>query len=97
MKILHIYFRYIVLVSGLNFSSLKDNCFAIQLFADWLCGLVGGHQQRNDVSKIVRLIVAGMYYVSKFLYEYYILHLYFIIRKVMVFEIYRKFFKWSFE
>lgn len=57
-----LYFRYIVLVSGLNFSSLKDNCFAIQLFADWLCGLVGGHQQRNDVSKIVRLIIAGVYH-----------------------------------
>ncbi|XP_077297697.1 DNA polymerase delta subunit 2 [Arctopsyche grandis] len=51
--------RFVVFASGLNFSSAKDNSFAIQLMAEWLCGLVGGRKQRGDVSKIVRLIIAG--------------------------------------
>ncbi|CAB3259773.1 unnamed protein product [Arctia plantaginis] len=51
--------RYIVLVSGLNASNTADNMFSMHLFLEWLAGLSGTSEYQEEVSKIVRVIVAG--------------------------------------
>lgn len=55
-----IYFcRYIVLMSGLNTSRTADHMFSMHLFMEWLSGLSGTSEYQEEVSKIVRVIVAG--------------------------------------
>ncbi|CAG9793807.1 unnamed protein product [Diatraea saccharalis] len=52
--------RYIVLLSGLNMASNKsDHLFSLHLLLEWLSGLSGTTEYQEEVSKIVRVIIAG--------------------------------------
>ncbi|KAJ0178358.1 hypothetical protein K1T71_006181 [Dendrolimus kikuchii] len=57
--------RYIVLVSGLNLGAKEaDHIFSLNLFLEWLSGLSGSSEYQEEVSKIVRVIVAGGVFTS---------------------------------
>lgn len=51
--------RYVVLMSGLNTSTSADHIFSMHLFLEWLAGLSGTSEYQEEISKIVRVIVAG--------------------------------------
>ncbi|RVE54187.1 hypothetical protein evm_001014 [Chilo suppressalis] len=52
--------RYVVLLSGLNMASTKvDHLFSLHLLLEWLSGLSGTSQYQEELSKIVRVIIAG--------------------------------------
>ncbi|XP_060802500.1 DNA polymerase delta subunit 2 [Amyelois transitella] len=52
--------RYIILVSGLNMASKKaDHMFSLHLLLEWLSGMTGTATYQGELSKIVRVIVAG--------------------------------------
>ncbi|GBP15405.1 DNA polymerase delta small subunit [Eumeta japonica] len=52
--------RYIVLISGLNMSSkVAEHWFSIDLFLEWLSGMSGNNYYQEQISKVVRVIVAG--------------------------------------
>lgn len=46
-------------MSGLNTSRTADHMFSMHLFMEWLSGLSGTSEYQEEVSKIVRVIVAG--------------------------------------
>lgn len=50
---------YIALVSGLELGSGKEDLFAQQLMIDLLTGHLGDEGQQEEISKVVRVIVAG--------------------------------------
>lgn len=54
-------FRLLVLVSGFDLVGSSDSVFPIELFIDWATGLIGNPA---DQSRIVRVIVAGMFSTS---------------------------------
>ncbi|XP_053606441.1 DNA polymerase delta subunit 2 [Plodia interpunctella] len=52
--------RYIVLVSGLNMASKEaDHLFSLHLLLEWVSGMSGTLTYQEELSKIVRVIVAG--------------------------------------
>lgn len=52
--------RYIVLMSGLNMASKSaDQILSLHLFLEWMSGLAGTSYYQEEVSKIVRVIIAG--------------------------------------
>ncbi|XP_068618471.1 DNA polymerase delta subunit 2 isoform X2 [Battus philenor] len=52
--------RYIILLSGLNMASkTADHLFSLNLFLEWLAGFCGTTQYQEEISNIVRIIVAG--------------------------------------
>ncbi|KAH9637149.1 hypothetical protein HF086_016171 [Spodoptera exigua] len=51
--------KYIVLISGLNTSKTAEHIFSLHLLMEWLSGLSGTSEYQEEVSKIVRVIVAG--------------------------------------
>lgn len=52
--------RYVALVSGLNVGGAQQNPLAVQLFADYLAGLVGSSTEQSEfVASVARLIIAG--------------------------------------
>lgn len=54
------FYRYVVLLSGLNLASKKaDHLFSLHLLLEWLSGISGTSQYQEELSKIVRVIVAG--------------------------------------
>ncbi|XP_059053766.1 DNA polymerase delta subunit 2 [Achroia grisella] len=57
--------RYIVLLSGLNMASKKpDHLFSLHLLLEWLSGISGTSQYQEELSKVVRVIVAGGVFAS---------------------------------
>lgn len=46
-------------MSGLNTSRTADHMFSMHLLMEWLSGLSGTSEYQEEVSKIVRVIVAG--------------------------------------
>ncbi|XP_026762534.2 DNA polymerase delta subunit 2 [Galleria mellonella] len=57
--------RYIVLLSGLNMATKKaDNLFSLHLLLEWLSGISGTSQYQEELSKIVRVIIAGGVFAS---------------------------------
>ncbi|XP_023946152.2 DNA polymerase delta subunit 2 [Bicyclus anynana] len=58
--------RYIVLMSGLNLASKSgDHMFALNLFLEWLSGFCGTSEYQEELSKIVRVIIAGGIYANQ--------------------------------
>ncbi|OWR52976.1 DNA polymerase delta small subunit [Danaus plexippus plexippus] len=58
--------RYIVLMSGLSLASkFGDHLFSLNLFIEWLSGFCGTTQYQEEVSKIVRVIIAGGIYANQ--------------------------------
>ncbi|XP_049809952.1 DNA polymerase delta subunit 2 [Schistocerca nitens] len=52
--------RFLVIVSGLGLSTASDECLlALQLFVDWLGGLLGDTGEQQRVASAVRVIIAG--------------------------------------
>ncbi|CAH2039707.1 unnamed protein product, partial [Iphiclides podalirius] len=52
--------KYLVLMSGLNMASKSaDHLFALNLFLEWLSGFCGTSEYQQEISKIVRVIIAG--------------------------------------
>ncbi|KAL4703295.1 hypothetical protein ACJJTC_015427 [Scirpophaga incertulas] len=52
--------RYIVLLCGLNMASKSaDHMFSIQLLLEWLAGVSGTNEYQEQMSKVVRIIIAG--------------------------------------
>lgn len=48
-------------MSGLNMSSkTADHMFSLHLLMEWLCGLAGTSDYQGEITKIVRVIVAGI-------------------------------------
>ncbi|KAM3966142.1 DNA polymerase delta subunit 2 [Aphomia sociella] len=57
--------RYIVLLSGLNMASKKaDHLFSLHLLLEWLSGISGSLQYQEELSKVVRVIIAGGVFAS---------------------------------
>jgi len=56
------YFRFLVLISGLELATNVDTHFQIQLFVDWIYGLLGDKKENSKVSKIVQVLIAGNYF-----------------------------------
>lgn len=47
-------------MSGLNMASKSaDHMFALNLFLEWLSGFCGTSHYQEEISKIVRVIIAG--------------------------------------
>lgn len=53
------YFRFLVLISGLELSTNLATHFQVQLFLDWINGILGDEKENNKVSKIVQVVIAG--------------------------------------
>ncbi|CAG5025594.1 unnamed protein product [Parnassius apollo] len=52
--------RYVVFMSGLNMASKSaDHLFSLNLCLEWLSGFCGTSEYQKDISKIVRVIIAG--------------------------------------
>ena len=50
-----------VLISGLNLASKSGSqLFSLNLFLEWLSGFCGTSQYQEEVSKVVRVIIAGI-------------------------------------
>ncbi|XP_072947430.1 DNA polymerase delta subunit 2 [Epargyreus clarus] len=57
--------RFIVLISGLNMASkTADHLFSLNLFLEWLAGFCGTTEYQEEISKIVRVIIAGGVFMS---------------------------------
>ena len=53
--------RYVVLISGLNLASKSGSqLFSLNLFLEWLSGFCGTSQYQEEVSKVVRVVIAGI-------------------------------------
>lgn len=52
--------RFLVLVSGLELATSEVN-FQIQLFVDWVTGILGDENENKKISKIVQVLIAGKY------------------------------------
>lgn len=58
--------RYVVLMSGLNLASKTgDHLFSLNLFLEWLSGFCGTSQYQEEMSKVVRVIIAGGIYANQ--------------------------------
>lgn len=56
--------RYVVLMSGLNMASKSaDHLFSLNLFLEWMSGFCGTTEYQEEISKIVRVIIAGKNYI----------------------------------
>lgn len=63
---LNIVFRFLVLISGLELSTNFATHFQVQLFVDWICGLLGDKKENKKVSNIVQVLIAGKWiYIFK--------------------------------
>lgn len=62
----NIAFRFLVLISGLELSTNFTTHFQVQLFVDWICGLLGDEKENKKVSKIVQVIIAGNIFEPQF-------------------------------
>ncbi|XP_025405480.1 DNA polymerase delta subunit 2 [Sipha flava] len=51
--------RFLVLISGLELATNVATHFQVQLFMDWIFGLLGDKKENYKVSKIVQVIIAG--------------------------------------
>ncbi|VVC35969.1 Hypothetical protein CINCED_3A012978 [Cinara cedri] len=51
--------RFLVLISGLELATNVATHFQVQLFVDWIYGLLGDEEENNKVSKIVQVVIAG--------------------------------------
>ncbi|XP_045541740.1 DNA polymerase delta subunit 2-like isoform X3 [Papilio machaon] len=52
--------RYVVLMSGLNMASKSaEHLFSLNLFLEWISGFCGTTVYQEEISKIVRVIIAG--------------------------------------
>ncbi|KAJ2944299.1 hypothetical protein O0L34_g18285 [Tuta absoluta] len=57
--------RYVVLISGLNLASKSgEHLFSLHLLLEWLAGMAGTTEYQEELSKIVRVIVAGGVFAS---------------------------------
>ncbi|XP_049874101.1 DNA polymerase delta subunit 2 [Pectinophora gossypiella] len=57
--------RYVVLMSGLNLASKSaDHIFSLHLLLEWLSGMSGTAEYQEEISKVVRVIVAGGVFAS---------------------------------
>lgn len=56
------FFRFLVLISGLELATNIATHFQVQLFVDWIFGLLGDKKENYKVSKIVQVIIAGNFY-----------------------------------
>ncbi|KAI5645458.1 DNA polymerase alpha/epsilon subunit B domain-containing protein [Phthorimaea operculella] len=57
--------RYVVLMSGLNLASKSgEHLFSLHLLLEWLAGVAGTTEYQEELSKIVRVIVAGGVFAS---------------------------------
>lgn len=52
-------FRFLVLISGLELATSIDTYFQVQLFTDWIYGLLGDRKENCKISKIVQVVIAG--------------------------------------
>lgn len=53
-------FRYIVFMSGLNLASkTAEHWFSLHLLLEWVAGATGTSSYQENLSKIVRVIIAG--------------------------------------
>jgi len=57
-----IFCRFLVLISGLELATNVATNFQVQLFVDWIYGLLGDKNENNKVSKIVQVLIAGNCY-----------------------------------
>lgn len=48
-----------MLISGLDLSTNFATHFQVQLFVDWICGLLGDEKENKKVSNIVQVLIAG--------------------------------------
>lgn len=55
-------FRFLVLISGLELATNVATNFQVQLFVDWIYGLLGDKNENSKVSKIVQVLIAGNCY-----------------------------------
>ncbi|XP_050545286.1 DNA polymerase delta subunit 2 [Daktulosphaira vitifoliae] len=51
--------RFLVLISGLELATSVDSHFHVQLFVDWVSGLLGDIQENEKASKIIQVLIAG--------------------------------------
>lgn len=59
-----IFFRFLVLISGLELATNVATHFQVQLFVDWIFGLLGDEKENCKVSKIVQVIIAGNFFMA---------------------------------
>lgn len=58
-----VYFcRFLVIISGLELATNVATHFQVQLFVDWIYGLLGDKKENSKVSKIVQVLIAGNYF-----------------------------------
>lgn len=57
-----IFCRFLVLISGLELATNVATNFQVQLFVDWIYGLLGDKNENSKVSKIVQVLIAGNCY-----------------------------------
>jgi DNA polymerase delta subunit 2 len=50
---------YVALASGFKIGGIQQSPLALQLFVDYLIGILGGDRDEEDSSKIVQVIIAG--------------------------------------
>lgn len=54
-----------MLVSGLNFASkTPDHCLSLNLLLEWLSGISGTSSYQEELSKVVRVIIAGIFIIK---------------------------------
>ena len=51
--------RYIVLLSGLNVGSNHSDQLSVEMMVDYLTGFCGAPEDQKQMSKVVRVVVAG--------------------------------------
>lgn len=54
-----LFFRFLILISGLELATNIATHFQVQLFVDWIYGLLGDEKENCKVSKIVQVVIAG--------------------------------------
>jgi hypothetical protein len=59
LKSVHLLFRFIVLLSGLDLANSGDTLLPLQLFVDWIGGFLGDMGEQQHQSHAVRVIIAG--------------------------------------
>ncbi|XP_046968581.1 DNA polymerase delta subunit 2 [Vanessa cardui] len=58
--------RYIVFMSGLNLASKTGNhLFSLNLLLEWLFGFCGTSEYQEEISKVVRVVIAGGIYANQ--------------------------------
>ncbi|XP_022129102.2 DNA polymerase delta subunit 2 [Pieris rapae] len=57
--------RFVVLMSGINLASkTADHLFSLNLFLEWISGFCGTSEYQEEISKVVRVIIAGGVYAK---------------------------------